>query len=282
MDFISIVLVVPLLIAAIMIYAAIYDSVVGSKNRRIIKGNKDELVKLINENQIKFNIPEHAERVLYIKGFDEDKVSSSVNSYTILWKSVIKSSLKAVESEIKSICDNFNMWFWLDSNEIVSFVFLNPEITHATKIPLKYISCFSRFGDFYASTKIEGGGGGGSSLSGALIGGAVAGGVGAVIGSRKEIDPITSKTIEVDRRNTILYIADEQKEKYLHFDSKSYEKFLRIFPQKEINFTKKNGIESDFTENITIRIRELKKLKDEGLITDNEYENKKKELLKKL
>jgi hypothetical protein len=92
-----------------------------------------------------------------------------------------------------------------------SNVFLFPAIAQSIeknyvlyKIPLNDIEYFSTQGAVSKETKISGGGGeiGGSSVSGALIGEAIAGHTGAIIGSRKKgkIDPIKSEIITHDDR----------------------------------------------------------------------------------
>ena len=76
-------------------------------------------------------------------------------------------------------------------------------------IPIKNIISFKRFGDIHSYTDITGGGGGGSSISGAIIGGVVAGEAGAIIGSRKKTEEIKTKNIVVDKRVTIVEINDD-------------------------------------------------------------------------
>ena len=57
-------------------------------------------------------------------------------------------------------------------------------------------------------TEVSGGGGGGSSVSGAIVGGILAGEAGAIIGSRKPTDPIKSTTRKIDDRVTKLKISN--------------------------------------------------------------------------
>lgn len=63
-------------------------------------------------------------------------------------------------------------------------------------------------GDVHYTTEVHGGGGGGSSIKGAIIGGVIAGEAGAIIGSRKSTDPITSSTKQIDDRTTNVKILD--------------------------------------------------------------------------
>ena len=64
-------------------------------------------------------------------------------------------------------------------------------------------------GDIHYNTEVHGGGGGGSSLSDAVVGGVLAGEVGAIICSRKKIDPVTSSTTKIDDRATHMKILDD-------------------------------------------------------------------------
>ncbi|MBS4022541.1 MAG: SHOCT domain-containing protein [Dethiobacter sp.] len=74
------------------------------------------------------------------------------------------------------------------------------------------------------------------------------------------------------------------------FDFKDYEKFNELIPQKAftiVNTIKTNDIiDSVLNEstgsNILDQIRELAKLKDEGILTEEEFSNKKKELLARI
>lgn len=103
-------------------------------------------------------------------------------------------------------------------------------------IPIKNIISFKRFGDIHSYTDITGGGGGGSSISGAIIGGVVAGEAGAIIGSRKKTEEIKTKNIVVDKRVTIVEINDDNNLYYITLESKDYEALLKLIPSKEITF----------------------------------------------
>ena len=152
------------------------------------------------------------------------------------------------------------------------------------EIRLENIISFVRQGDVYTETNVTGGGGGGSSLTGAVLGGVVAGGAGAVIGSRKKTESIKTETKRIDERKTILEYAYLREKHYMFFDSETYEVFLKLIPQKEINFSNRDNtvkFEKLNETNVTEKIRELAKLKDEGILTEEEFNSKKKELLLK-
>jgi len=158
-------------------------------------------------------------------------------------------------------------------------------------IAIESIEYFKVKGEVYKETKISGGGGGGSSVKGAVVGHAIAGGVGAVVGSRNKITEVKSELITHDERVTLLNYFDENKERRsLKFNYSDYQKFNDLIPEKEfhiVNSTKSSRLISSQTamlndKNITEQLRELAKLRDEGILTDDEFNTKKKILLDKI
>lgn len=160
-----------------------------------------------------------------------------------------------------------------------------------TIIPIKAIECFSTKGEIFRENKISGGGGGGSSIKGAVIGSMIAGDVGAVIGSRKGVNEIKSELITHDTRETVLdYFSDGMNKQSLSFTYEAFAALKDLIPEKEyaiVNSIKssqiinKQFIPSEM-KNVTDQIRELAKLKEEGLITEQEFAEKKKQLLDKI
>ena len=77
---------------------------------------------------------------------------------------------------------------------------------------------------------ISGGGGGGSSLGGAVAGYVIAGGVGAVIGSRKKAESIQTEYVNVDDRKLVLTMTDNTTKSYPY---QYYEYMLKMVPEKD-------------------------------------------------
>lgn len=156
------------------------------------------------------------------------------------------------------------------------------------KIPLDKIEYYTIKGELVHETKISGGGGGGSSLGGAVVGGIVAGGAGAIIGSRKETDPIQSELITHDKRETILIYLDHINiERTMSFGHEGYDVLYKLIPGKSYHIvdairTNKIIQEQSNSKSIANQIRELAKLKDSGMLTDEEFSEKKKALLDKM
>lgn len=140
------------------------------------------------------------------------------------------------------------------------------------------ILSFTRQGDVHNETIIEGGGGGGSSISGAVVGGVIAGEAGAIIGSRKKVNPITSKNIVVDKRQTIIEYKDNDNIRYIFLNSEAYDILLQLIPNKEITFVNKKEVKNDIYE----KIEKLAELKEKGILTEEEFTNKKTQLLNEI
>ncbi len=156
------------------------------------------------------------------------------------------------------------------------------------KIPLEKIVYYTTKGEIVHETKLSGGGGGGSSLEGAVAGGIIAGGAGAIIGSRKEIDPIQSQLVTHDKRETVLLYLDHINiEREMLFGPEAYDVLDKLIPEKSyriVDAIRTNRIMQDQLDpqNIANRIRELAKLNESGILTDEEYSEKKKALLEKM
>lgn len=102
-------------------------------------------------------------------------------------------------------------------------------------IPVCDVQCFLKEGDIQYTTKILGGGGGGSSLTGAIIGGILAGGVGAIIGSRKEVEDIKSESVAHDNRSTIIrYYKNDELFNIEYPGFEVYQYLLKKIPDKDL------------------------------------------------
>jgi hypothetical protein len=155
-------------------------------------------------------------------------------------------------------------------------------------IKIKEIVSYEKIGELYHENRISGGGGGGSSIGNAVIGGAIAGSAGAIIASRKKTEAISSELIEHDERKcNLIYVQDDVEYKVI-FHYSDYEIFRKLIPEKDIRVLNKireiNAIENHTNLEVTVihKIRNLGILKDEGLLTQEEFEEKKKYLLNKM
>lgn len=139
------------------------------------------------------------------------------------------------------------------------------------KLNYNDITCFSRFGDFYTSMNISGGN---SSFGNAALGYLLAGPAGAIIGSRT---PIKGQTIVHDNRETIVFVKENNDEKYIFFEPMFYEYLMHIAPFKEISHLTKivNTNEGDKIS----KLNKIIDLKNKGYINEEEFYKLKSELI---
>lgn len=168
----------------------------------IIKNN----AKIARESYYKNILPENSADIT-IKG---------INGYN----DIVSQTLKSIK----------NVEVWSDDKYIYLLplfnyedYMINTENYKLVSINKKYIVSLSQEGNVHYTTEIHGGGGGGSSITGAIVGGIIAGEAGAIIGSRKEADPITSSTKQIDDRVTSLKLLDSNNNFCeIHFDYNDY------------------------------------------------------------
>lgn len=141
------------------------------------------------------------------------------------------------------------------------------------------IKFYQTIGSVHNEQTISGGGGGGSSLKGAIVGGVIAGGAGAIIGSRQKVNEIKSNNYSVDDRETEITFNNGKKLciKGLEF----YTRLLDIIPEKDYeNYVKsKENKGNPKNNNYINELKELKHLLDEGVISQEEFEKKKQQIL---
>lgn len=118
-----------------------------------------------------------------------------------------------------------------------------PYPIYVTEVPIDRIQYYTKEGDVQYTSHVSGGGGGGSSLKGAVIGGVIAGDAGAVIGSRKKIDPIKTEVRTHDTRQTVLrYYDDLGKLEVMTFPGfRVYDFLLGEMPDKDLTTIQLGG-----------------------------------------
>lgn len=153
-------------------------------------------------------------------------------------------------------------------------------------ISLNDIEYYTTRGEVTKHTEISGGGGttGGTSIKGAIIGGVIAGPAGAIIGSRKKgkIEPIKSEIITKDGRETFLNFFTDGTKHSMFFSYGSYNSLYTLIPQKAFGNHTQTPTKTDNQSAILDQIKELAELKDRGILTEEEFSEKKKILLDKI
>lgn len=162
----------------------------------------------------------------------------------------------------------------------------------ASIIPLDNIVSFQLIGDVEHVAMVSGGGGGGGqpNLRGAAVGGLLFGGAGAIIGAQTGIciNPISSAIKEFDSRVTLLNLKNAEGQVEIRELPYYYsEVFMKVIPEKEFNFLQanKNAETPAHTQNtpalnMVEEMKQLKELLELGLITQEEYDSKRQQILK--
>ena len=168
------------------------DQFIALQNKfdSIIKGNLDASIK---EYEAKISIP-------------PDAIIVTVKEYN---------GMNAIVPSRFALKDN-NTFFWTDGQKVylmskfggLSDYKMNPSAYNPIIIDRQNIVELVHEGDVYYTTQVRGGGGGGSSIKGAVIGGMIAGEAGAIIGSRKPTESITSTTNKIDDRATYMKVLN--------------------------------------------------------------------------
>ena len=182
------------------------------------------------------------------------------------------------------------------------------ELFMMTTIPLENILSYQLIGAVEHTAVVSGGGSGGQpNIRGAVMGGLLFGGAGAIIGSQTGvyINPIKSDVLEYDSRVTILNLRNDKGQAEIKELPYYYsEVFMKVIPEKEFSFIQaQNNVgimpqgqnapaqiqghnapaqiqaQNAPVRNMVEEIKQLKELLDLDLITQEEYDAKKKELL---
>lgn len=188
----------------------------------------------------------------------------------------------------------------IGKNNFKAFIWINDKILHIVdeshvdntgkkSILIENILYYQIDGELHREMDISGGGvrGGGSSLGGAVAGGLIAGDAGAVIGSRKKIEsnPIISKTTTYDDRRMCLNFLLNGEKDFIVSDYEGYKILLDIMPEKSFKNIHDNYImnkSKNKNQSISSKIKEIAKLRDEGLLNEEEYQRKKEEILERI
>ena len=129
------------------------------------------------------------------------------------------------------------------------------------------------------------------SVSGAIIGGAIAGATGMMIGATKDRDKISSEVEEKDNRKIYIYYKDNEGkiemftvEKAFNSEYFCFDEFIRkILPTKSDKYILTHKEQnSNMDKSIEEKLIKIKKLFEDGLISEDDYNEKKKEILKEI
>ncbi len=130
--------------------------------------------------------------------------------------------------------------------------------------------------------------GGGANFEGAVKGAVLAGATGAIIGGGAR--PITSKTEKHTEKAFVIKYTDGKEEKIDYYPEKYYEAYMKVIPKKEYSYVAMKSAKAVSNKASKINVKKndkkelddlvkLKELLDKGIITQEEFDAKKKQIL---
>lgn len=263
-----------------------FDKIVGIRKEKNEFASRDFTLILEPQGEVSFSfMPGHFDNIdLLFQIVEKAGLNNGENYGMYEEKFMANAPLDAqaevfLEMESNEYHITGNTKIWKDNNKLFM---LNVDTYQCIIIPLDNIKYYRLIGQKYVTTEITGGGGGGTSIKGAIVGGLIAGEVGAVVGSRKKIDEVKGTSTIHDEQIVLMYSIDLGQ--VISFNSNAYEIFVKLIPEKEYNEVVESKIEKNISNNEVTKnnvdiIREFKKLLDEGIISQDEFDKKKKELL---
>ena len=150
---------------------------------------------------------------------------------------------------------------------------------HIRHIPVNNIQYFWREGDIAVTQDVSGGG---VNMGGAIAGGLLAGSTGAVIGSRVGTN-IKTETKSIDRRRVVLMYTDEDgKSQDLSLCNSAHKVLMHLIPEKEYSQVLASKAPAQNTGSAEDKLKQLQSLLDQNLITQDEYNAKRQDILSQL
>lgn len=146
-----------------------------------------------------------------------------------------------------------------------------------TIIPFARIQSFQRSGSIYTTTDPSGKT---NNAKGAMVGALIGGVTGAVIGNA--VNTGVDTLVHDNRCVTLYYIDDTETPQNIKYTDDAYDVFMALIPDKEYSVVASHPAKADSAESPADRLTAIKTLRERELITEDEYQAKKKEILKDL
>jgi len=258
-------------------FAGIESVLIGS-----CKEGNLEKVKLLLNSGVNMYFPTYIEN-------DPIKTASDYNrneivKYLIEFKNNLRNKICSNSLEIDVVYSSedsiqiFSKYFiWVDNNSLVMSLIANNSMIK--EIKLDNIDFFTVDGDLIQELEISGGGGYNLSIPGVVIGGLIAGNVGAILGGRTSVKEIQSNTKTIDNRELILFYKDENNQyQIIKFNYAHLNILRRLISSKDYDSIKNVKIASS-DDNKTNKLRELASLKNDKIITEEEFLKEKEKIL---
>lgn len=147
-----------------------------------------------------------------------------------------------------------------------------------TMIPFARIQSFQRSGSIYTTNDPSGKT---NNAKGAMVGALIGGVTGAVIGNA--VNTGVDTLVHDDRCVTLYYIDNTETPQNIKYADDAYDVFMALIPDKEYGVViASRPVKADSAESLADRLTAIKTLRERELITEDEYQAKKKEILKDL
>lgn len=117
----------------------------------------------------------------------------------------------------------------------------------------------------------------GMNIKGAIVGGLIAGDAGAIIGSQHNRNIVYSTTRHIDERCVELFCKIDGKTQVIKLGVNAYSLLEKWYPEKSYDYVVSHPKSSEISA--FDEIKKYKELLDSGIITQDEFSIKKKELL---
>lgn len=138
-------------------------------------------------------------------------------------------------------------------------------------VPIEKVRYYMQEGETLTTTSGSGGGSGFSMIT----------------GWNGKTNPISIDTKIIDKKHTRLYFEDKGADRILTFNHDDFHIFKKLIPKKDYYYVQKVFIESTKLEpkddtSFSDQLRKLKSLFEDGIISQHEFESKKREILNRM
>lgn len=185
--------------------------------------------------------------------------------------------------------DSYHLrWVWYDNEKLIFCTAdedLVADITMENNVcivPKQDIEFYSKDGNISYTNQVINKGKN-ISVSGAVVGGLIAGEAGAIIGAGKDANKLENKTVSHDNVKTVIYYKVGTEVKTLSINGQAFYSYInQAIPDKEYSYIQNKAMtlqNNTETSDVRERLEKIDELHKMGLITDDEYNAKRENIL---
>lgn len=245
---------------------------------------REALVKLRNKAEKKYITSHAISKTLYTSSNLSLCGVSKTHFYTNLsvWPDPIYVGIEQQYEKLVSCAEKLNYNQIKNAVDILKKVKMGGARVNAHEIALDDILYFKIEGSVSHLSNVQGGG---VNLQGAVAGAIIGGGAAAIIGSQVGTETKT-EIVTKDDRKVVLYIKDHGNIKPKNIKSDNIDNTIaalrELIPSKEesvVQIEGQNNTKATVAQSSADEIKKFKDLLDEGVISQEEFDAKKKQLL---